>query len=170
MSYQEESSSTRQCPLGHPLHTPKTIILAAGIVAEKAGILLERKFVLNRELWCLPHTEIKSDEQPEVSISRTLQSDLLRIVSVESLIFANGDEQYFHVFYELKLLKPSGKSQEKHAPAPYGWFSWQDIPWDKFAYRIHKDVLLKWLTLNKDEATGKSITNLVSQYRGIKIL
>ena len=168
LSY-ETGESDRTCKLGHSLQIPKTIILATAILSDHSNILLERKFLFNKEFWSLPHTEVHPNELPEHTLSRNIQTSLLQNVSVESLILAQGDEHMFHLFYELKLMNAKNKVGER-APNPYQWFTWKDIPWGKIAYHHHHEMLLQWLTLKNDKSSGKPNFKSISQYRGIKIL
>ncbi len=159
----------RRCPLGHSLQIPKKVIIASAIVSDHSNLLMERKTLFNKEFWSLPHVEVIANELPENTLSRTIQSVLSRKVSIESLVLASGDEQLFHLFYEARLIQTKAPVTTDLA-RPYEWFNWHSMPWDKIAYREHREILLQWLALLNDQKSANKNPKLISQYRGIKIL
>ncbi len=168
LSY-ESDETNRRCPLGHSLQLPRTIISAAAILTSQTRVLMERKVLFNREFWALPHIEVSPNEQPESTLSKALQTVIGHNMSVESLVFAHGDEQMFHLFYELKLLNQK-HDVDANLPNSHAWFSWKDMPWNQIAYHHHHDMLLHWLSLSKDGVNNKPSLGIISQFRGIKIL
>ncbi len=159
----------RRCPLGHSLQIPKKVIIASAIVSDHSSLLMERKTLFNNEFWSLPHVEVVANELPENTLSRTIQSALSRKVSIESLVLASGDEQLFHLFYEARLLQAKATASTD-VVRPYEWFNWHSMPWDKIAYREHREILLQWLAMLNDQNAVTTDRKLISQYRGIKIL
>jgi hypothetical protein len=166
----------RTCPLGHSLQIPKTVILANAILTDQSRILMERKNIFNREFWALPHVEIKTNEPPESTLSGKMQELLTRNITVETLLFADGDEHMFHLFYELRLMnskssKNKNTTKQELDSDQYQWLSWQDMPWEKLAYEHHKSILFQWISSMTSSAEGKeALPSMVLKHRGIKIL
>lgn len=165
----DNSEMNRRCPLGHSLQVPQTVISATAILTDKSKLFLERKWLFNREFWALPHIEVNHVELPEHTLSQKLQTVLNRKVSVESLLFADGDQQIFHLFYQLKLISSKMDFDDKPNES-YQWCSWKEIPWNLIAYPQHHDILLKWLAVHKGDDSDQLNHRFISQHRGFRIL